>query len=54
MPYADYLPGEIAFLGEAIYRKKIKSLVEPTEFGKFMVIYVESGDYEIDEKALTN
>ena len=54
MPFADYLPWEIEFLREAVYRKKIKPLVEPTEFRKFVVIYVESGDYEIGERALTS
>ena len=48
MPFEDYRPGEITALGEAIYREKIKSLVEQTEKGIFVVIDVESGDYEID------
>lgn len=38
--------------GEAIYREKIRHLVEPAEAGKFVVIDVESGDYEIDAEAL--
>lgn len=38
--------------GEAIYREKIRHLVEPAETGKFVVIDVESGDYEIDAEAL--
>jgi hypothetical protein len=43
-----YGPGEIAAQGEAIYREQIQSKVEPTEKGKFVVIDVETGDYEID------
>jgi hypothetical protein len=53
MPFADYRTGEIGFLGEDIYRTKIKGQVEPAENGKFVIIDVESGDYEIDEDALT-
>ena len=48
MSLKDYRPGEITVRGEAIYREKIKKLVEQTEKGKFVVIDVESGDYEID------
>ena len=52
MPYADYQPGEIAARGEKIYQEQIKSLVYPAEKGKFLIIDVESGDYELDEKAI--
>ena len=54
MPFADYQPGEIAALGEKIYQEQIKSLVYPAEKGKFLTIDVESGDYELDEDALTS
>ena len=53
MPFEDYQPGEITALGEAIYRDRIKGLVEPMETGKFVVIDVESGDYEIDPEDIT-
>ena len=43
-----YGPGEITALGEAIYREQIQPQVEPVEKGKFVVIDVETGDYEID------
>ena len=52
MPFADYQPGEIAARGEKIYQEQIKSLVYPAEKGKFLIIDVESGDYELDEKAI--
>ena len=52
MPFADYQPGEIAARGEKIYQEQIKSLVYPAEKGKFLYIDVESGDYELDEKAI--
>ena len=54
MPFADYQPGEIAARGEKIYQERIKSLVYPAEKGKYLTIDVESGDYELDEDALTS
>ena len=41
-------PGDIVERGKAIYRERIQNLVEDAEDGKFVVIDVESGDYEID------
>ena len=43
-----YWPGEVALRGEAIYRERIQQLVEPAKKGDFVVIDVETGDYEID------
>ena len=43
-----YSSGEIAARGEAIYREQIQSRVESVEKGNFVVIDVESGDFEID------
>ena len=43
-------PHELEIRGEAIYRERIRHLVEPHEKGKFVVIDVYSGDYEIDER----
>lgn len=48
MAGAIYEPGEVTAIGEAIYRERIRSKVEPAQKGKFVVIDVESGDYEID------
>ena len=45
-----YRPGEVTALGEAIYREQVRSLVEPIERGTFVVIDVETGDYEVDPK----
>ena len=39
-------------MGRAIYKEKIKHLVEPVEKGKFIAIDIESGDYEIDERLI--
>ena len=47
-----YTKGEVCDRGEKIYAEKIKVLLEPQENGKFIVIDIESGDYEIDEEML--
>jgi hypothetical protein len=36
--------------GKAIYEECIKHLVDPLHYGKFVVIDVETGDYEIDNR----
>ena len=41
---------EIESRGTAIYEREIRHLVESDETGKFVVIDVYSGDYEIDER----
>ena len=46
-------PGEITALGEAIYHERFKGKVESVEKGTFIVIDVESGDYEIDPSDAT-
>ena len=43
-----YKPGEIAARGEAIYRERIQPHVKSAVKGSFVVIDVETGDYEID------
>ena len=53
MPIDDYQPEEIDALGEKIYREQIKSQLAPSEKGKFVIIDVVSGDYEIDEDYIT-
>ena len=51
-PAPKYSKGEISDRAKRIYEDRIKALVEPEENGKFIVIDIESGDYEIDEKML--
>ncbi len=43
-----YGPGEVRALGEAIYRDQVRSKIGPVENGTFVVIDVETGDYEVD------
>ena len=49
----DYTFDEVAARGDAIYRDRILSQIEPPPKGIFVVIDIESGDYEIDERDLT-
>lgn len=53
MPFDDYQLDEISDLGEKIYRERIKSQLPPSEKGKFVIIDVVSGDYEMDEDYIT-
>ena len=52
MSSTNYTKEQIGALGKKIYQEQIKELVEPQENGKFVVIDIESGDYEIDAKHL--
>ena len=52
MSIEDYTNAEIVARGKEIYREQIQALVEPQEKGKFVVIDIESGDYEIDREHL--
>ena len=49
MAMEKYTIDEVCDRGEKIYEERIKHLVEPDQNGKFIVIDIESGDYEIDE-----
>ena len=40
---------EIAAQGKKIYREKIRPLMTESDIGKYVIIDVYSGDYEIDE-----
>ena len=50
MAHQDYGLGEIKALGESIYRKQVQSRIGPVVKGTFVVIDVETGDYEIDAR----
>ena len=49
MPYSDYTPETIVARGDAIYQQQ-RSKVEPYHNGKFWVVDIDTGDYEIDDK----
>ena len=48
MPYSNYTPSEVESRGEGIYDRQIRDKVELKHKGKFLVIDVETGEYEID------
>lgn len=48
MPYANYTNEEVAARGEAIYAEQLRGQVEADNKGKFLVLDIETGDYEID------
>jgi len=52
MTYSKYTPEEVEARGQALYEQQIRSAVEPEHKGKFLVMDVETGEYEIDEDDL--
>ena len=48
MPYANFTSKEVASRGETIYRREIRDKVEPKHKGKFLVIDIETGEYEMN------
>ena len=52
MPYAKYSPEEVESRGEEIYDRHIRREVEAANKGKFVVIDIETGEYEVDEDDL--
>lgn len=52
MPYTDYTPGEVASRGEKIYGQRIRDKVAAEHRGKFVVIDIKTGDYEIHSEDL--
>ena len=49
MKYAKYSPEEVASRGEEIYQQRIRPLVEDANQGKFVIIDIETENYELDE-----
>lgn len=52
MPYANYSPQEVESRGEEIYARQIRPHVETGNKGKFVVIDIETGEYEMDDDDL--
>lgn len=48
MPYTNYTPQEVAARGEALYENQLRQAVEAEHKGKFLVLDIETGTYEID------
>ena len=53
MPQILYTNEEIAQRGNELYRQMIRDQVLPHQKGKFLVLDIESGDYEVDEDDLS-
>jgi hypothetical protein len=52
MKRSRYTPEETVRRGEELYEQKIRALVEPTQRGKYIVIDVETGGYEVGDDYL--
>ena len=52
MPYSKYSPAEVEVRGEAIYEQRLRGLLETGNKGKFVVIDIETAEYEIDQDDL--
>jgi hypothetical protein len=52
MPYTKYSADQVQMRGEEIYERQIRATVEAGNKGKFVVIDIETGEYEIDDNDL--
>ncbi len=52
MPDAKYSRAEVAARGEAIYEQEIRHKVESQSKGQYLVLDIETGEYEIDQDDL--
>ena len=53
MPHPRYTSNEIVQLGQALYDRQIRAKVDADHQGKFLVLDIETGEYEIDVNDLT-
>ena len=52
MPHPRFSSDEIAERGQALFDREIRSTLSPSEQGKFLVLDIETGDYELDKDEL--
>ena len=52
MPHARYTNDEIVRLGQELYEREIRARVEPEHDGQFLVLDIETGEYEIGATAI--
>ena len=52
MSHTRYTAHEIVERGKAIYEQQIRPKVEAENVGRFLVIDIETGSYEMDESSL--
>jgi hypothetical protein len=48
MPHTRYSSDEIAERGQDLYDREIRDKLDPSARGKFLVLDIETGEYEID------
>jgi hypothetical protein len=48
MPHTRYSSAEIAERGQALYEHEIRDKLDASVRGKFLVLNIETGEYEID------
>jgi hypothetical protein len=53
MPHTRYSSAEIVARGKALYDQQIRERVEGENKGRFLVINVETGEFVLDDDALT-
>lgn len=53
VPHPRYTRNEIVQRGQALYDQQIRAMVEASHKGKFLVLDIETGEYEIDANELT-
>lgn len=53
MPHPRYTTREIVERGKAIYEQQIRPKVEAENKGKFLVVDIQTGDFEMAEDDLT-
>jgi len=52
MPHPIYASEEIARRGQMLYDENIRPFVEPANIGKYVVIDIETGQYEVGDEQL--
>jgi hypothetical protein len=52
MAHPRYSSDEIVERGQALYDQQIRDKVEPQHNGKFLVLDIETGEYEVDADSL--
>ena len=53
MGHSRYSTDEIVARGKEIYEQRLRNRLEPRNVGKYLVIDIETGEYEMDEDDLT-
>lgn len=46
-------PEVIAQRGRAVYEQRLRTLLEPAQHGRYLVLNVETGEYEVGDDAMT-